>query len=74
MTRNHIIIFMIFLFYFGIGIFGSILFLQAIPKFAPLITFMFSVLKVVIVSWFCLFVGLISNFQSNIKNIKAIKH
>lgn len=57
---NNIIIFMIFLFYFGIGISGSILFLQTVPKFAPLITFLFSILKVVIVSWFCSLAGLVA--------------
>lgn len=59
MTRTFIIFFVLLLFHLGLGIFGSILFMSAIPKFTPFVNVLHYILQIIVISFFCFVVKLI---------------
>lgn len=67
MTQNQLILFMLLLFYVGIGLFGSIIILSAVPKFSPLITMMINFLKIICITLILCCAITVYNIQNNIK-------
>lgn len=67
MNDKKFIFLMILLFYFGIGLAGSMLVLSSLPKFGPFVVILYNMLKVVIVVWLLFLMRLIVNNNSLLK-------